>query len=162
MDNFEIVAENPYLKLYLNPNTTEIAVQDKASKKLWFSNPPNRAEMETIARGSALDRISSQFSISYYTPGDRRRYKDNYSDSVEYEQFEISRTEKIAPRMANAHIKVNTYDSQGQADNVDVERLVSIFKDVGYDGHIVLEYFGQGDPRDSMTSGLKLLDEILS
>jgi len=86
---FSVAAENEHLILYLNPDNTEIAVEDKRTGSIWFSNPPNRRAKEKIARGQALNKLSAQFSISYYTPGDNLRHMDNYNDSVVYEQYEI-------------------------------------------------------------------------
>lgn len=86
---FEIYAENDYLVLYVNPENTEIVVLDKRTDTLWYSNPPNRATEETVARGVALQQVGSQFSISYFTPGDNVRYLNNRADSVAFGQYEI-------------------------------------------------------------------------
>ena len=86
---FTKVAENEYLSLCLNEETTEIAVIDRRYGQVWFSNPVNRATNEKIARGAAKNRLSSQLTIVYYTPTQARKELDSYNDSVLYGQFEI-------------------------------------------------------------------------
>lgn len=84
---FELAAENPSLILYINPDTTEIAVQDRDTGHIWYSNPPDRHQ----DRGEMLDRLNSQIRISYFSPGDRLMYLNSYADSVRYHQFNIVR-----------------------------------------------------------------------
>ncbi len=69
-------------------------------------------------------------------------------------------TEKVAPLTANAHLKVNEFDEAGDAKFVDVERLLKIFKAAGYDGHVVLEFYGKENPRDSMAKGVAQLERL--
>ncbi|MFO7957007.1 MAG: sugar phosphate isomerase/epimerase family protein [Candidatus Brocadiia bacterium] len=67
-------------------------------------------------------------------------------------------TERVAPLAANAHLKVgNEFTDNGEHPYVDVERLIEILRAAGYDGHIVLEYYGKDDPADSSERGLALL-----
>ena len=54
-----LAAENDNFKLYTNKKTTEIALYDKRSEKVYYSNPLDK---ET-ATGQALD---AQFIITYY------------------------------------------------------------------------------------------------
>jgi len=89
LNGYKKVTENEYLVLYLNYDTTELAVQVKESGDIWFSNPPGREKDEKVARGSDKDALNAQFSLSYYLPGNRQMFMNNYSDSVQYRQFEI-------------------------------------------------------------------------
>lgn len=82
LDSFILAAENEYLRLYINPDTSEIAVEDLINDKLWFSNPQDRSK----EKGTAFERVSSQFSITRDPDGIR---KENYKYSVVYNQFEI-------------------------------------------------------------------------
>lgn len=78
LDEMEIAAENRYLKLFINKNTTEIGIRDKVSDNLWFSNPfkdPDR------------DEFKSQFRITY---DPNRKTKNNYKYSTVYDQFDIT------------------------------------------------------------------------
>ena len=42
LDGFNVIAENEYLQLYLNSEIVEIAVLDKRSGDIWYSNPYDR------------------------------------------------------------------------------------------------------------------------
>ncbi|MFW6016479.1 MAG: hypothetical protein ACOCRK_08570, partial [bacterium] len=87
---YSLISENEYLKLFINNDTTEIAVQDKNNQQVWYSNPSDIDEMETIARGTAREELHSQVLLSFYLPGNRHRYMNNYSDSIVFDQFEIN------------------------------------------------------------------------
>ncbi len=82
LDNFELVANNEYLNLYIDPNTTEVAVEDRETKKLWFTNPQDRHNQ----RGLAFERLSSQFTIVH---DPKQVEKENYRFSTVYDQFDI-------------------------------------------------------------------------
>ncbi|MGB3985169.1 MAG: hypothetical protein WBL69_04640, partial [Limnochordia bacterium] len=45
-NGYVVVAENEYLQLYLNESTTEIAVANRASGRVWYSNPNNTKAQE--------------------------------------------------------------------------------------------------------------------
>src|SRR5690554_6775384 len=84
LEDFKQVAENEYLALFINQESTVIAVQDKNSNNIWYSNPPDSDEMDNIARGNARDELNSQILLSFYLPGNRRRQMNNYTDSILY------------------------------------------------------------------------------
>ena len=71
-----------------------------------------------------------------------------------------SETEKFAPLMSNAHLKISDFDEKGDAKYVDVLRVLRIFKRAGYNGQVVLEFAGQGDPRDSIEKGIAQLRRL--
>lgn len=78
---YTLVAENEYLGLYVNNDTTEIAVKHLESNEIWFSNPPDsRTDKDTL-------------SIIYYNPSDEMQRMNNYADSIEYGQYEIEEIE---------------------------------------------------------------------
>lgn len=85
---FTLITENEHLELYMKESTTEIAVLVKESGDIWYSNPANRQTMETMARGTAKDRLNSQIVIEYYV-GNQQFTMDNYNDSVVYDQHRI-------------------------------------------------------------------------
>ncbi len=82
LDDKEIIAENPYLLLYMNKEDTSLAVQCKETNKVWFTNPAER----TRARAGLRERMSSQINIVH---DPNRVTKDNYSYSNKFETFEI-------------------------------------------------------------------------
>ncbi len=87
--SMELALENPLLELYIDPTTAEIAVRQRATDSWWFSNPQGWPQLETRARGRAKDRVGSQFSITYFVPGDESRTLDSYNDSVLLDQYTI-------------------------------------------------------------------------
>lgn len=90
LSDFQLVAANDYLELLLHPASTEIAVFDKRTGVIWYSNPPERENKERISRGDARKRLSSQLQIVYFTPDQSRRELDNFTHGVEYGQFDIT------------------------------------------------------------------------
>ncbi len=71
-----------------------------------------------------------------------------------------SETAKIAPLAANAHLKVGDFTDDGEHAFLDVGRIVEIFKQAGYEGHVSLEVYGREhsqNPADVCSKGLALL-----
>ncbi|AEE95673.1 hypothetical protein [Mahella australiensis] len=86
----ELVAENEFLAMYFNPVTTEVAIKDKKSGHIWYTNPPDR-EQDAIATGANKGKLGSQLSITYYTPTAQQQQMDNYNDSIAHNQFKVSK-----------------------------------------------------------------------
>lgn len=82
LENMEIVAEDQTAILYLNPKTTEIAVQRKSTGHVWFSNPQDR-----IDSSDAL--INAQFIVTTLNRRDVAKLWNTFDDSVAYGQFNI-------------------------------------------------------------------------
>jgi hypothetical protein len=78
--NYDLVAENEYLQLYIDRSTTEVAVVDRLGCEVWYSNPIG-------------SKTRANLTIGYYTPSDTLQYMNSYSNSVEYGQFEITPVE---------------------------------------------------------------------
>lgn len=89
LPGFELAAGNGTLELYLNTDNTEIAVVEKRSGRVWFSNPQDLASAERIAKGASLASMRSQMLIRFYVSGDRWVGMNNQTDSVEYGQHDI-------------------------------------------------------------------------
>jgi hypothetical protein len=90
VQGMEKVSESEVLKLFLNRETTEVAVVDKRSGSVWYSNPPQR-DKDTKAQGVTKDQLSSQITLSYYNNDGQKYTLNSYSDSVRYKQFEIQK-----------------------------------------------------------------------
>lgn len=86
---FELAADNCRLELYLNPDNTQIAVVEKRSGRVWYSNPQDLATAERIAKGASLASMRSQILIGFYVSGDRWVGMNNQTESVEYGQHDI-------------------------------------------------------------------------
>lgn len=116
---FEMVAENEFLQLYFLEDTAEIAVRDRATGSVWFSNPYDRATAERVAKGTAKDRLGAQFVLNYFTPRDELKEMDSYNDSVKHQQVEMFRLD--------AGIRVEY--TVGQQWNNDAYTPVMMFED---------------------------------
>lgn len=88
VDGMVLVAENDKLKLYTNTTTTEVAIYDKRSGVITYSNPKDR-ENDTIATGRGKVDLNSQFMLSYYDTTMTLATMYNYDYSVERNQFKM-------------------------------------------------------------------------
>jgi len=80
LGNFQIAAEDSKAILYFNPNTTEIAVKQKDTDRIWYSNPQDRL--------SSTDALANaQIVVTTLDRRDTAKRWDTYSDSVVYGQF---------------------------------------------------------------------------
>lgn len=86
---YDQFVENDSLIFYLNSDNAAFAVQDKKTEDVWYSNPPDWQNKEKVADGSYRGFIGSQLILQYYTTDDQSKLMNTYSDSIEYEQFEI-------------------------------------------------------------------------
>lgn len=86
--DMRLVARNDFLELYINEETTEVAVKDKRSGYIWYTNPQDR-DKDSKAAGVNKDLLASQMTITYYTPSSQAKIMNNYSDSVLHGQFDI-------------------------------------------------------------------------
>lgn len=62
-----VILENDKLKLELDPVTTQFSITVKDSGKVWYSNPQNLAEEETIALANELNKLQSTVLMTYST-----------------------------------------------------------------------------------------------
>lgn len=88
VEGMVLVAENDILKLYTNTKTTEVAVYDKRSGEITYSNPKDRSS-DTIASGRNKLALNSQFMLTYYDISMTMVTMYNYDYSIEREQFQI-------------------------------------------------------------------------
>jgi hypothetical protein len=86
VDGMVLVAENDILKLYTNTTTTEVAVYDKRSGEITYSNPVDR-ENDPLANGRNMDALNSQFMLYYYDTSMTGATMYSYDYSVERNQF---------------------------------------------------------------------------
>lgn len=87
-----LAAENEELKLYTNLETTEIAVYEKATGNITYSNPVDREE-DGIASGVNKQLLSSTLNVVYYNSARSRATMNNYDMSIQYGQFEVEALE---------------------------------------------------------------------
>lgn len=82
------VAENDKLILYLDEEETDVAVRDKDSGKVWFSNPQD-AEEDNFATPYYQKVLKSQLQVQYYNENVQSSTMDNYNDCIKDKQFTI-------------------------------------------------------------------------
>lgn len=82
------VAESDELILYLDEEETDVAVRDKSTGKLWFSNPQDANE-DTFATAYYQKVLKSQLQIQYYNENVQSSTMDNYNDCIKDKQFSI-------------------------------------------------------------------------
>lgn len=81
-----LAAENDILKLYTDTATTEVAVYDKRTGEVTYSNPVDRAA-DPIANGRNKIDLNSQFVLTYYDINMTLVTMYNYDYSVERGQY---------------------------------------------------------------------------
>jgi hypothetical protein len=84
--NMVLVAENENFKLYTNTETTEIAVYDKRSGVITYSNPV-KADEDAIAMGVNKSFLKSQIIVDYYSESRTSGTMNNYDMSIKNNQF---------------------------------------------------------------------------
>lgn len=80
-EGFSLCAENEHLALYIHPETTEIAVYDRAAGETWFSNPQGRS----MRHGVGQDVLQ----LRYDAPTSPDKLMDSWAHSVQLGQAEI-------------------------------------------------------------------------
>ncbi|NIK77030.1 hypothetical protein FHS15_002155 [Paenibacillus castaneae] len=79
------IAENDGLRLFINDETGTIAVLNKRSGEIWYSNPPE-GETDPIATGVNKGLLTSQLKIEYYNSFGQVNSINTFLDSVAYKQ----------------------------------------------------------------------------
>lgn len=92
VSGMELAAENEYLKLYTNKETTEIAVYDKRTGETTYSNPPDR-ENDSLAAGTNKSLLNSQLIIDYYDTNRTIVTMNSYDLSTKNGQFTLESLE---------------------------------------------------------------------
>lgn len=90
LEMMELVSENEYLELYFDEEETDIAVRDKESGYVWFSNPTDISE-DTVSTGYYQKVLKSQINLTYINESTQISTMNNYTDSIMDGQFEVER-----------------------------------------------------------------------
>jgi sugar phosphate isomerase/epimerase len=65
--------------------------------------------------------------------------------------------EKLARFTVHSHLKVRDFDAAGVPTNVDVPRLLAIYRKACFDGVLSMEYFGEGRAHEAIGKGAAYL-----
>ena len=90
-DGKPLTMENDQLLFEMDGATSLFKVTNKATGKVWFSNPENR-ENDKIARGTTLEYLSSTLNVSYYDDINKTEM-NNFTGSIKNQSFEILQEE---------------------------------------------------------------------
>ena len=90
LKDLELIAENEYLELYFNYETTVLAVKDKEAGHAWYSSPWDYKTKEKVLRGARQNELLTQLALRF-DPNNVRR--TNYDFSNAYEQYEVKEIE---------------------------------------------------------------------
>ena len=107
------VAENEYLEMYLNETDTTVAIRDKQSNGLWFSNPVNEEE-DTFSTAYYQKILKSQLYLTYIDENTKISTMNNYTSAIENGQFEIEEIEnglKITYFIADSSLMIPLPDA---------------------------------------------------
>ena len=85
--SYQKVSETNLLSLYINKDTSYIAVADKRTGKVWYSVPPD-IETDPNVNDSARPLSQSTLSVDY-TQSQISKSMDNYTYSIKNKNFEI-------------------------------------------------------------------------
>lgn len=83
---FELVCENDTLKLYTKPATAEVAVFDKRSGVVTYTNPVDTDD-DTVANDTNKNYMRSQFVLDYYDSDANSGRYNSFADCVSKGQF---------------------------------------------------------------------------
>ncbi|MFB9327930.1 DUF5696 domain-containing protein [Paenibacillus aurantiacus] len=88
----KLAAESAALALYFNEETTELAVVDKRSGKVWRTNPESRND-DAKASPIEKERLSSQVTVNYRDRIGTLDTFTNYAHSILNKQFKVEMIE---------------------------------------------------------------------
>ncbi len=84
-DGKPLTMENDDLLFEMDGNTTQFTLTNKATGKVWYSNPQGR-EKDSLARGVNADILSSTLGVTYIDSITTIEL-NNYTNSVAYQSF---------------------------------------------------------------------------
>ena len=84
------VLENSYLKLEMDPSTTQFSILQKNTGHIWYSNPQN-IDNDPIALGKEKNNMRSPFLIKYSTINGSDDVYDVYSNSIKRNFYTVSK-----------------------------------------------------------------------
>jgi hydroxypyruvate isomerase len=110
----------------------------------------------SIIRAVGSDQLKTNPDPSNFVPG-FQVVSDRMKEAI------YTETEKIVPLAENAHLKIGDFNADGEHTHVDTARFFGLLKAVGYDGHVVLEVYGDSAsaPDDACAKGLALLRKYM-
>lgn len=112
--------------LYFNRETAEVALQERATGHIWYSNPQDRSS-ETLVEGTTRLRLGAQVTVTYYDRKGTYGMMDSYNDSIAYGgmSWEIKEDElRVTYRLGKT--TVTLADVPQQISKSRLERFISV------------------------------------
>ncbi|MCH5269395.1 MAG: hypothetical protein J1E83_01475 [Lachnospiraceae bacterium] len=119
-----LVSENEFLKLYTNTSNGYVAVYDKRTGDITYSNPLN-ADEDSIANATNVNFLKSQFILNYYNADVVSGTYDSYSQSVAKGQFSVEGIENGVRYVYEVGEKTSTGGGEGIWFKIPVEYRLS-------------------------------------
>lgn len=91
--DFQPMAETERFALYVNGSTAEIAVENKQTGTMWYSNPQKR-DADTLAQGENRSLLYSQVAVTLSNASDEFTTMYSWDDAVEYDQVRYAALDK--------------------------------------------------------------------
>lgn len=89
---FKVIAENDDLQLLFDEASTQIAIKDRATNEVWYSNPQD-IESDPIANKTNKNKLKAQVTLLANTPKGDTLEMNSYDYSVDYKQFKVEAIE---------------------------------------------------------------------
>ncbi|AFH62803.1 DUF5696 domain-containing protein [Paenibacillus caseinilyticus] len=135
------VAANNRLQLFADDQSGVIAVLDKNSGEVWYSNPPKR-ESDKLATGINKDLLSAQLKIDFHNAFGQLSSVNSYTDSVIHKQvrfesipngirvtYQFGTDEKTADDIPIKLTKARLEELKGKVDKTGQRALTIAYKE---------------------------------
>ncbi|MBP3388442.1 MAG: hypothetical protein J6K98_01050, partial [Clostridia bacterium] len=122
---YEKVAENNWLRLYLDESTGGVAVEDRRSGKVW-SSIPLELEKDTVATPNMQELIRSVLRVDYYD-SDTLKSLYSYENCVDEDGLTVQETEDGVRLIFSMSLSKATYDDLPK--KLSAERYTQFFGD---------------------------------
>ncbi len=135
------VAENNRLQLFADDQSGVIAVLDKDSGEVWYSNPPER-ESDKLATGINKDLLSAQLKLDFHNTFGQLSSVNTYTDSVIHKQvrfesipdgirvtYQFGTDEKTAEDIPSKLTKARLEELKGKVDKTGQRALTIAYNE---------------------------------
>jgi hypothetical protein len=114
--DMQMITQNDKLILYANLKNASVAVRQRNTDNVWYSNPIN-IEKDKLAKGSSKFRLMSQLDIVAFDVQGQKKSYDNYTSSINKKQF-------VSEKTANGIKFIFTFGNKKQVD-VEVPKQIT-------------------------------------
>ncbi|HHY47991.1 MAG TPA: sugar phosphate isomerase/epimerase [Firmicutes bacterium] len=83
-------------------------------------------------------------------------YSVNLGEETIYEGAKL-----LVPLAVHTHALINEFGEDGRATNMDLDRIMTIYKDAGYEGYISIEYYGESEPYEPVRLAAKQIQRFI-